>query len=92
MPRGKAKQDSAVLTMALVGFELEKQKIEEVIAEIHGRLGNKGGRGAAPLTGKKSAGTKQRGKRVLSAAARRRMVLGQKRRWAEHRKRLAGQK
>ena len=75
-------QDSTTLQMALVGYELEKQKIEEKIREIQSRLGGK--RGAAGAAQKEAPK-----KRVLSAAARRRIALAQKRRWAEHRRRLA---
>jgi hypothetical protein len=71
--------------MALVGYQIEQQKIEEKIREIQSRL--KGKRVPMPSSTpeKKTAGVK----RVLSPAARRRIAAAQKKRWAEHRKRLA---
>jgi hypothetical protein len=69
--------------MALVGYQLEKQKIEDKISEIQGQLDGRRGPGAAP------AARGRGGKRVLSAAARRRIAAAQRKRWAEHRKRMA---
>jgi len=69
--------------MALVGYQVEKERIEEKIREIQGRL--KGKAAPAPATAAKPAGVK----RVLSPAARKRIAAAQKKRWAEHRKRLA---
>jgi hypothetical protein len=39
MPRGKSTQDHSMLAMALVGYELEKKKIDERIKEIRAQLG-----------------------------------------------------
>lgn len=84
MPRGRNIQDVNTLQMALVGYQIERQKIEDKIREIQGQL--KGGTAVLP----EAAVTKRTGvKRVLSPAARRRIALAQKRRWAEHRKRAA---
>jgi hypothetical protein len=83
MARGKITEDRSTLEMALVGYEVEKQRIEEKIGEIHARLKGK----AAPS--QVSAKPKAGGKRTLSAAARKRIATAQKKRWAEHRKRLA---
>lgn len=84
MARGKSSNDLETLKMALVGYQAEKQKIDEKISEIEARLTGKRAAvdGAAPA---KKAGRK----RVLSAAARKRIAAAQKKRWAEHRKRLA---
>jgi hypothetical protein len=79
MPRGNAGHDAATLQMALVGYELEKQKIDDKIREIQIRLGHKRGRVG---TAKKGAARK----RVLSPAARARIAAAQRKRWAEHRK------
>ena len=79
-----------MLAMALIGYEQQKSKIEEKIREIKGHLANS----------RKSAGTASdepanagnvavKGKRTLSAEARKRIAAAQKRRWAEHRKSLA---
>ena len=84
MPRGQNIQDVNTLQMALVGYQIERQKIEDKIREIQGQL--KGG----TVVLSEAAVTKRTGvKRVLSPAARRRIALAQKRRWAEHRKRAA---
>jgi hypothetical protein len=71
----------ATLEMALVGCQVEKEKIESKIREIQSQL--KGRPAAAPAN--KAPGVR----RTLSAAARRRISLAQKKRWAEHHKRMA---
>jgi len=72
--------------MALVGYEIEKQKIDDKIKEIQAQLKGRRGPASSPsVATKRAAGTK----RVLSPAARRRIAAAQKKRWAEHRKRLA---
>jgi hypothetical protein len=83
MARGKASDDMTTLQMALVGYELERQKIDEKIREIQAQLGRRspGRTGAAQQPAAK--------KRILSPAARKRIAMAQKRRWAEHRRRAA---
>lgn len=90
MPRGKAsKTDNTTLQMALVGYEVERQRIEGKIREIQSQLGHGQGRPASAGTaGGKDAAPK---KRVLSAAARKRIAAAQRKRWAAHRKRAAGE-
>ena len=85
MPRGKATQDTSMLAMALVGYELEKQKIEGKIRDIRAKLGG-------AITAIKKAIAAPAKKRTLSAAARKRIAAAQRRRWAEHRKKQAGAK
>ena len=85
MARGKS-EDTTTLQMALIGYQVERQKIEEKIRELQARL--KGKKAAAPAT-VSEAKTPSRRKRVLSSAARARIAAAQKKRWAEHRKRLA---
>ena len=82
MPRGKAAQDSSMLAMALVGYELEKQKIEGKIRDIRAKL-------SGAFSGIKTAIAAPGKKRILSAAARKRIAAAQRRRWAEHRKKEA---
>ena len=74
-------EDLATLEMALVGYQIEKEKIEGKVRDIQSQL--KGKPAVAP------AKTAPVVKRVLSAAARRRISAAQKKRWAEHHKRLA---
>ena len=87
MVRGRNVEDLATLQMALVGYQIEQQKIEEKIRELRGQL--KGKRVVLPSSAveAKAPGAK----RVLSPAARKRIADAQKRRWAEHRKRAAQQ-
>jgi hypothetical protein len=84
MARGKLTEETSTLQMALVGYQIEKEKIEATISEIQAQL--KGKRSSV------SAGSEQPEpptKRQLSPAARKRIAMAQKKRWAEHRKRAA---
>ncbi len=87
MARGRSIEDVTTLQMALVGYQYEKQKIEDRIREIEAKLKGKHVSSAAPAAEKKASGVK----RVLSPAARKRIAAAQKKRWAEHRKRAAAQ-
>ena len=88
MPRGKPnpKPDHTTLQMALVGYELEKERILGKIREVQSQLGGGKATGGAA---KSEAAPK---KRVLSAAARKRIATAQRKRWAEHHKRVAAGK
>lgn len=72
-----------MLAMALVGYEIEKKKIDDKIREIRARLG---GRGGAARVSRPAAAEAPKKRRKLSAAARKRIAAAQKKRWAEHRK------
>jgi cell division septum initiation protein DivIVA len=67
--------DIQTLKMALVGFQIEHQKVQERIAEIERRLGGRTPRVAASSSGPKP-------QRKMSAAARKRIADAQKKRWA----------
>ena len=82
MARGKTTEHLSILQMALVGYEVEKQRIEEKIGEIQARLK---GKAVSSRAAAKPAGVK----RILSAAARKRISKAQKKRWAADRKRKA---
>lgn len=84
MARGKVSEDSSVLEMALVGYQVEKAKIEAKISEIQAQLKGKRAPVSSPAAKPEAAG-----KRYLSPAARKRIALAQKKRWAEHRKKAA---
>jgi hypothetical protein len=84
MARSKT-EDLTTLQMALVGYQFEKQKIEDKIRELQAQL--KGKRPTLPSAAADKKAPKV--KRVLSPAARRRIAAAQKKRWAEHRKRAA---
>lgn len=85
MARGRNTQDLTTLQMALVGYQIEKQKIEEKIRQIQGQLKGK----RITLSSDGATQTSGGRKRVLSPAARKRIAAAQKKRWAEHRKRAA---
>jgi len=89
MPRGKSSSDPTTLAMALVGYEIEKQKIEDKIRQIRAQLGGRGAGQAGVPVGAKGA---PRRRRTLSVAARKRIAAAQRKRWAEHRKKLAAGK
>lgn len=86
MPRGRSSSDPTTLAMALVGYEIEKQKIEDKIRQIRAQLG---GRSAGHPGAPAGAQGGPRRKRTLSASARKRIAAAQRKRWAEHRKKLA---
>jgi hypothetical protein len=71
--------------MALIGYQIEKQKIEDKIRAIEGQLkGKRVSISAAPMSAVAEAP-----KRILSPAARKRIAMAQKKRWAEHRRKAA---
>ncbi len=88
MPRAMTVNDQSLLSAALEGLELQRQRIEEQIRDVRSRLGKRAGRVSAesdasePKTGRK---------RQLSAAARKRIAAAQKKRWAEYRKQNSAQ-
>lgn len=86
MPRGRSSSDLTTLAMALVGYELEKQKIEAKIQEIRSQLGVRNLGTRAGGSAKVAGGAKRR---TLSVSARRRIAAAQRKRWAEHRKKQA---
>jgi hypothetical protein len=93
---GKSVPHNALLTAALEGLELQKQRVDQQIAEVRSMLGEAPRRrGRPPGSGKKAAAApqtprKSSRKRELSSAARKRIAAAQKRRWAEYRKQTDG--
>jgi len=88
MARGRTNDDLTTLQMALVGYQIEKQKIEDKIRQIQGQLKGKRVSSAASAP---AAEKQTRTKRVLSPEARKRIAAAQKKRWAEHRRMKAQQ-
>jgi len=86
MPRGKAALDRMTLQMALAGYEIERNKIEEKIRALRAQLK---GKSAAPAA---APAARTHGRRKMSAAARARIAAAQKKRWAEFHKRNAESK
>ena len=70
--------DTETLQMALIGYQAERRKIDERIAEIEARLQ---GRPAAP-----EGATSAAPRRQMSAAAKARIAAAQRKRWAKFRK------
>ena len=93
MPRGKAKQDTDMLTHALLGYEHKKAEIDAKIREIRSMIG--GSKNVSPVSSSPNEASTPAGKpangrkRVLSPDARKRIAAAQKKRWAEHRKNTA---
>ena len=87
MARRKA-QDHSLLEMALIGYESAKKAIEDKIKDIRAQIGGK------RVTSKSasSSGDDQPTRRKLSAAARKRIAVAQRKRWREHRKAAAASK
>jgi hypothetical protein len=88
MPRGRSAYDPTTLKMALVGYEIEKQKVDEKIREIRAQLAGGTAVASVPVSAAAKAEAPRR-RRPLSASARRRIADAQRKRWAAHRKKLA---
>ena len=80
MPKTTTIDHTSVLEMALVGYQIERSRIEAAIAEIQTELGQGGSRRSIS-TATASAEPKTPRKKRFSAAARKRMALAQKKRW-----------
>ena len=71
----------AIIEAAIVGFERQKEQIDETIAELRAQLdGGKNGRRTAEDVASPD-GAKR--KRRMSAAGRKRIAEAQRKRWAE---------
>ena len=81
MARGRSTDDSSMLQMALIGYQVEKQKIEEKIQQINAQL--RGKKSSSPAAAAEKPASV---KRMLSPEARKRIAAAQKKRWAEHRR------
>ena len=90
MARGKASHNTMAvedLEMALVGYRMKQQELEERIRQMRGQFDNRGSNSSqAKPAGKSGQGSPRK---ALSVAARKRIAVAQKKRWAEHRKKLA---
>jgi hypothetical protein len=87
MARGKSMADTTLLTAALEGLELQKERIDEQIRKVKALLGVRTKKPAAVA----AAGADEKpSRRKLSKAARRRIAAAQKKRWAEYRKTTPG--
>ena len=76
--------DKTTLEMALIGYEAERQRVQQKIAEIQSQLNGRFRRSTTSATPQAS------GRRTMSTAARKRIAAAQKKRWAAfHRKQKA---
>jgi cell division septum initiation protein DivIVA len=78
MPRSP-KQDTELLEAALIGFQHKRDQVEQKIAELRSQIGGHPASGPAPAAASGASAPK---KRTMSASARRRIALAQKKRWA----------
>ena len=93
-------RNQSLLTAALEGLELQKQRIDEQIQEVRALLGKIPARRGRPPGSTNAVSTSagsinggpatKRSASRLSAAARKRIAAAQKRRWAEYRKSAGG--
>ena len=86
MPKPSSVTDHDILEAALSGLQTQLQQTNERIAAIRARLGHRPRRTPAATDGAGQAAPKRR---TMSAAARRRIGLAQKRRWAAARQEKA---
>lgn len=83
MPRSRKRiQNTTLLSAALEGLQLQKNRIEQQIREVQALLGRRSGPAAAEASPAKT----RRKRRPLSQAARKRISIAQKKRWADFRK------
>lgn len=80
MPKTTTIDHTSVLEMALVGYEMQRNRIEAAIAEIQVELGQ-GGPSRYISTATDNSEPKATGKKRFSAAAWKRMAAAQKKRW-----------
>jgi hypothetical protein len=74
--------DPTTLQMALIGYEAERQKIQQKIADLRAQLNGRSRRASASATAAPATRTRRR----MSAVARKRIAAAQKKRWAEYHK------
>jgi hypothetical protein len=74
--------DAGILSAALEGLEIRKQRLDQQIAEVRRVLGGRGQKSALMVEARKP-------RRKLSTAARERIAAAQRERWAEYRKQKA---
>lgn len=86
-------ETAALLAAALEGLELQKQRIEQQIDQVRRLLGKRSVRlGGEDEENSLTDEPKPARKRDLSPAARKRIAMAQKKRWAEYRRQAAERK
>jgi hypothetical protein len=86
MAKIRAEASREILEAALHGLEMQREKLDDQIAQVRSILGRRVGR--PPKGGAQNAGTPRaaRKSRTLSEEARKRIAAAQRRRWAAFRK------
>jgi hypothetical protein len=74
-------QDTSLLQAALVGYQMQAEKLATAIADIQKRIGNRSGKSTGP-----TASNATRKRRTMSPEGRARIVAAQKKRWAAARR------
>src|SRR5713226_7758020 len=92
MPRATPVVNKGILTAALEGLELQKQRIEQQVTQVRAMLGirprGRPRKSAPPAPAFSPQPASKRG--TMSAAGRRRIALAQKKRWAAFKKGKTG--
>jgi hypothetical protein len=88
MAKNQAAPSPEILTAALQGLELQRERLDEQIAQVRALLGRKAGRPAKVAVSHSFSlpAASSGSKRVLSSEARKRIAAAQKKRWAAFRK------
>ena len=81
----KSVTDPSLLQAALEGLQAQKSRITEQIAQVEQLLGHRRGKTAMESTSGPAAAAPRKRKK-LSAAARKRISIAQRKRWADYRK------
>ena len=74
--------DAHLLQAALVGYQVERDRLDTLIADLQARIRRGGGRSAGPFH--KAGGSGNR--HAMSPEARERIAAAQRKRWAAYRK------
>ena len=75
------KQDTELLEAALIGFQYKRDQVEQKITELRSQLGGRPVSAPDPIPAPGASATKPR---TMSAAARKRIAMAQKKRWAAY--------
>lgn len=86
MAKGTSNTHTEILRYALPHLEQERDRIQAQIDHIHRQIGQRVSAPSAVASSGSGTAEAPAKKRVLSAAARKRIAAAQKKRWAEHRK------
>ena len=86
MAKSTAAPSREILEAALQGLEVQREKLDEQIAQVRAMMGGRASRTSQPGTNNSSSSNPVQRKRVLTPEARKRIAAAQKKRWAAFRK------